>query len=133
MLKSLYRTLFTYTIFRRYFTGIFIVLLGAVSILEISFFYADIFELHKSADPTLFVKIFFALKWLLIFGFSIYFIYSFYTFKPQKEKIKEIIEKEKKTTSKTEAQPLTAKTEATLQRLLHKKKLQSKAEKIIKG
>ena len=132
MLRSLYRALFTYTIFRNYFSTIFIILLGIVSITEITFFYGDVFELTKHTHATLFVKGFFALKWILIFGFSIYFFYALFTFKPAKtKKSKSIIQKKVKQPKKNE-QHLSAKTEATLQRLLHKKKLQSRSESILK-
>jgi anionic cell wall polymer biosynthesis LytR-Cps2A-Psr (LCP) family protein len=131
MLRSLYRTLFTYTIFRKYFATIFVIFLGVVSIVEISFFYSDIFELNKVENLSLFLQLLFSLKWVLIFGFSIYFFYSFYTFKPQKTVAKKVIQKEKTVKTEKELQPLTAKTEAKLDRLLHKKKLQTKADKLI--
>jgi hypothetical protein len=132
MLRSLYRTLFTYTIFRNYFNTIFIILLGIVSIVEISFFYSDIFELTKQTDPSLFVQVFFAFKWLLIFGFSLYFFYALFTFKPSKTKKSNTIIEKKVKKPKENDQHLTAKTEATLERLLHKKKLQSRSESILK-
>jgi len=131
MLRSLYRTLFTYTIFRNYFISIFIVFLGIVSITEVSFFYNDIFELNKIDNLSITLQVLFSLKWLLIFGFSIYFFYSFYTFKPQKSSVKKVIEKEKIPKLQEDVQPLTLKTEQKLDRLLHKKKLQTKADKII--
>ncbi len=131
MLRSLYRTLFTYTIFRKYFNTIFVVLLGIVSIVEVSFFYSDIFELSKSDNISIFIQALFSLKWLLIFSFSIYFFYSFYTFKPQKTVVKKVIEKKQTIKTEKEEQPLNAKTEAKLDRLLHKKKLDTKVDKII--
>ncbi len=132
MLRSLYRTLFTYAIFRNYFSTIFIALLGITTITEISFFYSDIFELTQREDPSLFVQGFFALKWLLIFGFTLYFFYALYNFKPAKEKKKteKIIEKKVNEPQQKE-QHLTAKTEATLDRLLHKKRLESKSDKVL--
>ncbi len=133
MLRSLYRTLFTYAIFRNYFNAIFIALLGITAITEISFFYSDIFELTQRDNPSLFVQGFFALKWLLIFGFSLYFFYALYTFKPNKEKKKTEKTIEKKVAEpKQEERHLTAKTEAKLDRLLHKKKLESRRDKVLK-
>ncbi|MEA1920842.1 MAG: hypothetical protein U9N52_13460 [Campylobacterota bacterium] len=132
MLSSLYRTLFTYTIFRKYFTSIFIILLGLVSIIEISFFYSDIFQLAQNENPTLFIQTLFGLKWTLIFGFTLYFFYSFYSFKPKKRASKKIIEKEP-IVKKEKQQDLSPNTEAKLERLLHKKKLQTHADKIIQS
>ncbi len=96
MLRSLYRTLLSYTIFRKYFATIFIILLGIVSIVEVSFFYGDMFELNTMQESNLLIYSLFGLKWILIFGFSLYFFYSFYTFKPQTKTAKEIIEKKRK-------------------------------------
>jgi hypothetical protein len=132
MLRSLYRTLFTYTIFRNYFNTIFIILLGIVSIVEISLFYSDIFELAKQSDASLFVQGFFILKWALIFGFTLYFFYALFTFKPAKKEKRETIIEKKVKKPKEDEQYLTAKTQATLEKLLHKKKLQSRSEKILK-
>lgn len=132
MLRSLYRTLFTYTIFRKYFTSIFIIFLGVISITEISFFYSDIFELNQSSNISITIQSLFGLKWLLIFGFTLYFFYSFYTFKPQKSPVKKVLEKEKPLKKEKEVQPLSAQTEAKLDRLLHKKKLQTKVDKVLK-
>ncbi|MEA3521734.1 MAG: hypothetical protein U9R50_02035 [Campylobacterota bacterium] len=132
MLRSLYRTLFTYTIFRKYFTSIFIIFLGVISITEISFFYSDIFELNQSSNISITIQSLFGLKWLLIFGFTLYFFYSFYTFKPQKSPVKKVLEKEKPLKKEKEVQPLNAQTEAKLDRLLHKKKLQTKVDKVLK-
>lgn len=135
MLRSLYRTLLSYTIFRKYFATIFIILLGIVSIVEVSFFYGDMFELNTMQESNLLIYSLFGVKWILIFGFSLYFFYSFYTFKPQTKTAKEIIEN--KPTIKKEkeknTQILTAKTEAKLDRLLHKKKLQTKVDKVIQS
>ncbi len=132
MLRSLYRTLLSYTIFRKYFATIFIILLGIVSIVEVSFFYGDMFELNTMQESNLLIYSLFGLKWILIFGFSLYFFYSFYTFKPQTKTAKEIIEKKPtiKKEKEKKSQILTAKTEAKLDRLLHKKKLQTKADKL---
>ncbi len=132
MFRSLYRTLLSYTILRKYFTTIFIVLLGFVSIVEVSFFYNDIFELNSIKELSDFIYVFFGLKWALIFGFSAYFFYSFYTFKPEKKSAKEIIQ-EKPTikTKKNKTQKINHSTEAKLERLLHKKKLQSRVDKLI--
>jgi len=135
MLRSLYRTLLTYTIFKKYFATVFIIFLGIISIIEISFFYSDIFELNTMQESNLLIYSLFGLKWILIFGFTLYFFYSFYTFKPQKGSVKEVIEKKPniKKEKEKEVQKLTAKTEAKLDRLLHKKKLQTKADKIIQS
>jgi len=131
MLRSLYRTLFTYTIFRKYFTSIFVVILGIVAITEVSFFYSDIFVLSQNSSATLFIQTLFGVKWSLIFGFSLYFFYSFYTFKPKKNVTKKIIEKEEHTITKNSDANLTPQTQEKLERLLHKKKLQTQADKII--
>ncbi len=133
MLRSLYRTLFTYTIFRNYFSTIFVIILGIVSITEVSFFYEDILQLSKSDTLTLSLQILLSVKWLLIFGFSIYFFYSLYTFKPEKRTATEILKKTFtiKQEKKEPTKDINAKTQAKLDRLLHKKKLQTKADKII--
>jgi hypothetical protein len=133
MLRSLYRTLFTYTIFRNYFTSIFIVFLGIVSIAEVSFFYSDIFILSQNENSTLLIQSLFGLKWTLIFGFTLYFFYSFYTFKPKKNVAKKLIEKEEKVIKKDLDTSLTPQTQEKLDRLLHKKKLQTQVDKIIQS
>lgn len=133
MLRSLYRTLFTYTIFRNYFTSIFIIFLGIVSITEVSFFYSDLFVLSQNENATLLIKSLFGVKWTLIFGFSVYFFYSFYTFKPKKNVSKKVIEKEAKVITKDVDASLTPQTQEKLDRLLHKKKLQTQADKIIRS
>ncbi len=133
MLRSFYRTLLTYTIFRKYFATIFIIILGLISIIEISFFYSDIFELNTMKEPSILIYTLFGLKWSLIFGFTLYFFYSLYTFKPQKGTAKEVIEKKPSIKKEKKAQALNSKTEAKLDRILHKKKLQTKADKIIQS
>ncbi len=135
MLRSLYRTLFTYTIFRKYFISIFIIFLGIISIAEVSFFYSDSLELSQMKEPTLLIQTLFGLKWTLIFGFTLYFFYSFYTFKPQKGSVKQVINDKPplKKEKEKEVQVLSAKTEEKLDRLLHKRKLQSRADKVIQS
>jgi len=133
MLRSLYRTLFTYAIFRNYFTSIFVVVLGVVAITEISFFYSDIFVLSQNRSATLLIQTLFGVKWSLIFGFTLYFFYSFYTFKPKKNVTKKIIEKKEHPVTKHADAHLTPKTQEKLDRLLHKKKLKTQADKIIRS
>jgi hypothetical protein len=133
MLRSFYRTLLTYTIFRKYFATIFIIILGLISIIEISFFYSDIFEFNTMKEPSILIYTLFGLKWSLIFGFTLYFFYSLYTFKPQKGTVKEVIEKKPSIKKEKKTQALSSKTEAKLDRILHKKKLQTKADKIIQS
>ncbi|MEA2112038.1 MAG: hypothetical protein U9P71_08330 [Campylobacterota bacterium] len=133
MLRSLYRTLFTYAIFRNYFSTIFTIMFGIIAITEISFFYSDIFELTQREEPSLFVQGFFALKWLLIFGFTLYFFYALYNFKPNKEKKKpKKTVKEKTVNHELKDQHISAKTQDKLNRLLHKKTLESHRDKILK-
>jgi hypothetical protein len=89
--------------------------------------------LSQNENATLLIKSLFGVKWTLIFGFSVYFFYSFYTFKPKKNVSKKVIEKEAKVITKDVDASLTPQTQEKLDRLLHKKKLQTQADKIIRS
>ncbi len=126
MLRSLYRTLLSYTLFRRYFGTLFFTLLTLVILLEMSLFYSDLFALleHPKKETLIY---FFSLKWIIITAVTVTFFLLFYRWRPQKSTPTPPTVEEKKSDPK-----LTRATEEKLQRLLHKEKLENRAEKLLK-
>ncbi len=126
MLRSLYRTLLSYTLFRRYFGTLFLLLLILVLLLEISLFYSDLFALLEHPEKETLIY-FFTFKWVIIAAVTLLFFTLFYRWRPKKNIPTPTAAEEKKRDPM-----LTRATEEKLERLLQKEKLENRAEKILK-